>query len=184
MPSAVETTALSGRSQSGRDRMAKNLGYLSIALGMAELLVPKTVCSVAGIRGLENVVRAYGAREIATGVAILTSHNPEPWIWVRVAGDIADMATVASGLQQDNAKKHTNIMALGALAAVTALDVVCARSLNWEKGNRDTAIADYGDRSGFPGGLKVAWGAAHDAPIAEDMKTPRLLRAFTSVSNP
>ncbi len=178
MPSAVPRTALAGRSQSGRDRLAKNLGYFSIALGVAELFAAKTVCSAAGIEGLEKVIRVYGAREIATGVAILTSHDREPWIWARVAGDIADMATVATTLQQDNARRNTNIIALGALAAVTAFDVACARGLNSEKANRSTAIADYSNRSGFPGGLKAAWGAARDAPVADDMKTPRTLRAF------
>jgi hypothetical protein len=179
MPSAVRQTALAGRSQSGRDGLASNLGYFSIALGMAELFAPRTVCNAAGIKGLEKLMRLYGAREIATGLAILTSHNPEPWIWGRVAGDIADMVTVATTLQQDNARKDTNIIiALGALAAITALDVACARALNSEKGNRTTAIADYSNRSGFPGGLKAAWGAARDAPIADDMKTPRALRAF------
>ncbi len=178
MPSAVRSTALSGRSQSGRDNLAKSLGYLSLALGAAELMAPRAISRTVGVRGVENLIRAYGAREIATGLAILMSHNAEPWIWARVAGDIADMATVASGLRQDNAKRDTNVLALGALAAVTALDVACARGLKSEKGNRKTATADYSDRSGFPGGLQAAWGAAQDALISEDMKTPPPLRAF------
>jgi hypothetical protein len=178
MPSAVRQTALAGRSQSGRDRLAKNLGYFSIALGMAELFAPRAICKAVGMEGLEKVIRAYGAREIATGLAILTSHNPEPWIWARVAGDVADIATVATTLQQDNTRKDANVIALGALAAVTVLDVACARGLNAEKGNRTTAIADYSNRSGFPGGVKAARGAAREAPIADDMKTPRALRAF------
>jgi hypothetical protein len=132
------------------------------------------------MRGLDNVIRAYGAREIATGLAILTSHNPEPWIWARVAGDIADMATVATGLQQDNTRREANVVALGALAAVTALDVACARSLNLEKGNRKTAITDYSRRSGFPRGVQAARGAARNAPISDDMRTPRLLRPYDS----
>jgi hypothetical protein len=178
MPSAIQPTALRGRSQSASDKFARNLGYLSIALGMAELLAPRAVSNAVGMRGLDSVVRAYGAREVATGLAILTSHNPEPWIWARVAGDIADMATVATGLQQYNAKKQANVLALGALAAVTTLDVACARSLDREKGNRKTAMADYSSRTGFPGGLQAAWGAARDAPISDDMKTPRSLRPF------
>jgi hypothetical protein len=180
MPSAVRPTALSGQSQSARDRFAKNLGYLSIALGVTELLAPRAVSNAVGMRGLDNVIRAYGAREIATGLAILTSHNPEPWVWARVAGDIADMATVATGLQQDNTRREANVVALGALAAVTALDVACARSLNLEKGNRKTAITDYSSRSGFPRGVQAARGAARNAPISDDMRTPRLLRPYDS----
>jgi hypothetical protein len=178
MPSPVRSTALSGRSQSDRDSLARSLGYLSLALGAAELLAPRAISKTVGVRGLDNVIRAYGAREIATGLAILMSHDAAPWIWARVAGDIADMATVATGLRQDNAKRDTNVVALGALAAVTALDVACARGLDLEKGDRKTAGADYSDRSGFPGGLQAARGAARDAPISDDMKTPQSMRAF------
>jgi hypothetical protein len=106
---------------SSSDKLAKQLGYLSIGLGLAELVAPKALCRMTGIPGWENVVRAYGAREIATGLAILTTHSPEPWIWARVAGDVIDMATVATGLQQDNDKRGANVVVLGALAAVTAL---------------------------------------------------------------
>jgi len=180
MPSLVRRTAVAGRSYSSSDKLAKQLGYLSIGLGLAELVMPKALCRASGIPGLENVVRAYGVREIATGLAILTTHNPEPWIWARVAGDVVDMATVATGLQQDNDKRSANVVALGALAAVTALDFACARSLGAEKGNRRTAVADYSNQSGFPQGLGAARGAARDAPIADDMKTPRLLRLWAA----
>jgi hypothetical protein len=154
---------LRGRSQSSHDRLAKGLGYFSIALGVAELVAPKAICRAAGVQGLEPVVRAYGAREIATGVAILTSHDPEPWIWGRVAGDLADMATVATGLQQDNARKDNSILTLATLAAVTVVDIMCATSLNAEKGGRTTAIVDYSNRSGFPQGLQAARGAARES---------------------
>jgi len=60
--------------------VARGLGYFSIALGVAELVAPAAICRAAGVRGLETVVRGYGAREIAAGVAILGSHGPEPWI--------------------------------------------------------------------------------------------------------
>jgi hypothetical protein len=143
--------------------MAKNLGYLSIALGIAELVAPRAICRMVGLRGLERLVQVYGAREIATGVAILGSHSPEPWIWTRVAGDVGDMATVASGLQ--GGKKNRTMFALTALAAVTVLDALCASGLNAEKGNSKTANADYGDRSGFPQGLQSARGAAGAARL-------------------
>jgi hypothetical protein len=63
------------------DEVARGLGYFSIALGVAELSAPGAICRAAGIAGQEGVVRAYGTREIATGVAILASHDPTPWIW-------------------------------------------------------------------------------------------------------
>lgn len=176
MRSAIAPTALRARSQSGHDRMAKGLGYLSIALGAAELVAPWAMCRAAGLNGMEPLVRSYGAREIATGVAILTSHNRAPWIWGRVAGDMADIATVATGIRRNGEKTTNAILTLAALAAVTAVDVMCASGLESEKGNRKTAVADYSDRSGFPGGLQAARGAARHLKIPADMKTPEILK--------
>jgi hypothetical protein len=80
---------------------------------------------------------------------------------------MADIATVATGLQKDGGKKDNNVLALSALAAVTALDLVCANALGTEKGGRKTAIADYSDRTGFPGGLGAARGAARKTNAAD-----------------
>src|SRR3981081_1564640 len=144
MPSSlVPRTALRGGSQSSHDKLAKTLGYFSIALGATELLAPRALCKASGLNGLERVVRAYGAREVATGLAILTSHDPAPWIWARVAGDMADIATVGTGLQQSNPKKENSALALTALAAVTLVDLACARGLSAEKGGLKTALTDY-----------------------------------------
>src|SRR3981081_648109 len=140
MHSLVPKTALRGQAQSGHEKLAKNLGYFSIALGVVELLVPRALCNAIGLKGLEPVIRAYGAREVATGIAILASHDPAPWIWARVAGDVADIATVGTGLRQDNASKDNSALALAALAAVTIVDVVCASGLSSQKGNRSTAL--------------------------------------------
>src|SRR3954465_6828244 len=140
MRSSVQATAIRGGSQSTHDRLAKSLGYLSLALGAAELTGPRAWCRATGLGGREPLVRAYGAREIATGVAILASHNPAPWIWGRVAGDMADIATVASGIRSDGGGQKRNAMlSLGALTAVTAVDVMCASGLDADKGNRKTA---------------------------------------------
>jgi hypothetical protein len=174
----VPRTAIRGQSQSSHDRLATNLGYFSIALGVAELIAPEAVARAAGVKGLEPLVRAYGAREIATGIAILTSHDATPWIWGRVAGDMADIATVAAGLQQDNEKKENTVLTLAALAAVTVVDVICASGLSAEKGGVKTAIADYSDRSGYPGGLRSSRGAASDFRVPDDFRIPDPLRPY------
>src|SRR3954452_6115732 len=140
MHNVVRRTALPGQSRSARDKLARNLGYFSIALGVTELLAPKAIGNAIGLNGIEPVIRAYGAREVATGVAILTSHDPAPWIWARVAGDMADIATVATGLQQGNPKKENSALALATLAAVTLVDIACAKGLRAEKGGRKTAV--------------------------------------------
>jgi hypothetical protein len=179
MHDVVRRTALPGRSQSSHDRLARGLGYFSIALGVAELVAPRAICRAAGLKDLEPVIRGYGAREIATGVAILGSHDPEPRMWSRVAGDLADIATVAAGVRQDNGSKGRNVLAVATLAAVTLVDLACASGLQAGNGNRK----DYSVRSGFPRGLKAARGAARDFEVPDDMRTPELLRPWTVASS-
>jgi hypothetical protein len=134
MGSLVPRTALPGRSRSMHDEVARGLGYFSIALGVAELSAPGAICRAAGIAGQEGVVRAYGTREIATGVAILASHDPTPWIWGRVVGDALDIATVAAAPSNRRDGEDRRWWTVGALIAVTALDAFTAKCLTAENG--------------------------------------------------
>ena len=52
--------------------VARGLGWFSIGLGVAELLVPRMIARATGLRGHETLIRCYGVREIATGIGILT----------------------------------------------------------------------------------------------------------------
>ena len=169
-------TAMRGRSQSRYDKMATGLGWFSLALGAAELFAPRALCRYLGMEGSENLVRAYGVREMATGVAILASHDPTPWIWGRVGGDALDLATLATGLHGDNPNKGNVGVAIAAVVGATALDVMCAQGLTSEKGDRYTAIADYSDRTGFPQGVEASRGRARDALDDPDFRIPEALR--------
>ena len=98
--------------------VARGLGWFSIGLGLAEVLAPRALTRGLGMEGHEQIMRAYGVREIATGIGILSSTHPLPWIWGRVGGDALDIATLATGLQQDNPKKENVELALVAIAAL------------------------------------------------------------------
>ena len=174
--SSVPRTALPGWSRSVFDQMATGLGYFSIALGAAELIAPNAISRAAGLEGYRGLVRAYGVREIATGLAILASHDATPWVWGRVAGDAIDLATVAAGAKK--LTKTNTLIALGMLAGVTALDIFCASRLSGEKGGVKTARTDYSNRSGFPKGVSAAKGAARDFQRPHDMRTPEALQPW------
>ncbi len=176
MASLVPKTALPGRSRSMHDEMATGLGYFSIALGIAELAIPQTLRRIAGIEAPDALVRGFGVREIATGIAILMTHDATPWIWGRVAGDALDIGTVAISPPERHGREEKKTWALGALLAVTAVDLFCASCLNAEKGGRKTARADYRDRSGFPQGPQAARGAARDFELPRDIRGPEALR--------
>jgi hypothetical protein len=147
------------------------------------VLAPRALTRGLGMEGNEQLVQAYGLREIATGIGILSSDQPAAWIWGRVGGDALDMATLATGLQPDNPKKENVQMALAAVAGVTALDFVCGASLarhaRPNSRRRLTAI-DYSRRSGFPKPAEQMRGAARDFEVPRDMRTPKALRPFVN----
>jgi hypothetical protein len=50
------------------DRLGRALGWFSIGLGVTELLAPRLITRALGMQGSEGLVRAYGAREIGSGL--------------------------------------------------------------------------------------------------------------------
>ena len=175
----IPSTAIQGQSRSRNDQFAKGLGWFSIGLGLVELLATDTLCRALGLEKHETLVRAYGAREIATGVAILSSHDAEPWIWGRVAGDAMDLATLAAASRQaEGRQRETLAMAVAAVVGVTALDMLCVSGMRNERGGRKTAVADYSVRSGFARPALLMRGMASDFETPQDMRVPELLRPY------
>jgi len=163
----------------GADTLARGLGWFSIGLGLAELVAPRTFTRTLGMQGQERLVQAYGMREIATGIGILASKDPTPWIWGRVAGDALDLATLATGLEGRNRERQNVGIALGAVAAVTALDMVCVQRLGAEDEQHRPMLHDYSDRSGLPRPVEEMRGAARDFEIPRDMRQPEAMRPLT-----
>lgn len=169
-----------GRASGTAMAVARGLGWFSIGLGLAELVMPRTLGEQLGMHGKGALLRFYGAREMAAGIGILAAGNPAPWLWGRVAGDAVDLATLAIGLGKDNPRKGSVAIALAAVAGVTALDVVCAQSLTGAATRQRQPVHDYSDRRGMPKPPNEMRGAARDFKIPRDMRTPDALRPFTS----
>lgn len=112
-------------------KIATGLGWFSIGLGLAEVLAPRAMGRVTGVRR-PALVFLCGVREIATGVAILrSSGNPAPWVWGRVAGDAMDLAILAEPLTTGDSRDRTKaLVSLGAVAGVTLADVMTAAELS------------------------------------------------------
>ena len=64
-------------------KVARGLGWFSIALGVAELMAPRAVARATGMRRSDTLMRAYGLREIGAGIGLLTARDPTPWLWAR-----------------------------------------------------------------------------------------------------
>ena len=168
-----------GQADSTTDALARGLGWFSIGLGLAEVIAPRALARALGMEGTETVIRAYGMREIATGVGILASDDPTPWIWGRVAGDALDLATLATGLEGDNPKQGNLALAIGSVAMVTALDVYCGQQLSREDTQPARPLRDYRDRSGFPRSPRMMRGEASDFEAPRDFRAPEALRPWT-----
>ena len=102
--------------------VARDLGWFGIGLGLAEVLAPRAVAKAAGLEKHAGLIRAFGLREIASGVMILAADKPEPWLWARVAGDGLDGALLGSGLLPSNPERGRTLMATLAVAPVVLLD--------------------------------------------------------------
>lgn len=160
-------------------KLAYQLGWFSIALGAIELIASRQMARTLGMRGQEAVIRAYGVREIVKGVGILTSPNPGPWMWGRVAGDALDLGTLAYAYRT-SPKRGALTVAMANVAGVTALDVLAAQQLSAVRRRQQQPIVDYSDRSGFPRGVEASRGLAANAEIPADFRTPAALRPFAS----
>ncbi len=122
------------------DRLATGLGWFSIALGAAELLVPDKVAQLIGVEDDDRRrawLRFYGLREIAAGVGILSQKGQAGWLWGRVAGDALDLTSLGSAMKASDANRTKLMSATAAVAGVTALDVFCAQQLS--KGSNGSA---------------------------------------------
>jgi hypothetical protein len=141
-----------GQADTATYRLAQSLGVFSIVLGLFELICGRWLGRLLGFDGKEHIVRFYGGREILTGVAILASKDPTPWVWGRVAGDALDIGTLAYGYTRDPDDVGGITTALVAVAGATAADVYCAAKLSGQSKVPLPPVKDYSNRSGFPNG--------------------------------
>jgi uncharacterized membrane protein len=117
------------------DRVANGLGWFSIGLGAAELLMPDQMARIIGIRENDKrrkILRTYGLREMAAGVGILAQRDSgrAPYVWSRVAGDLMDLSSLGASFGSRGSNKGRLTFATAAVLGVTALDVMCSAQLS------------------------------------------------------
>lgn len=162
------------------DSVALGLGYFSLGLGLLELFAPKQVTRFLGMEGKETLVRAYGVREIASGIASFApSHRGG--VWSRVAGDVLDIATLLLAYTDRNPRKSNVGLALAAVTGIALVDFAAAQSLT-STHRRNGAAKDYQHRSGWPRGRSYSHGAAKDFPTPSDMTASLARRSFEAAA--
>ena len=103
------------------------IGVTAIGLGMWGSLFPGSVKRTLGVRSSENAVRAlFGVRELWSGYSLAGDPTRTGVLWARVAGDVFDIAALATLVRPSNPKRGAARVALGAVTAIAALDLVTA----------------------------------------------------------
>ena len=127
-------------SHSGK-RLAKGLGWFSVGLGLTELLAPRAIARVSGVSNEHiGLIRLYGLRELASGIAIFSQKRPTAGVWSRVAGDAIDLASLGTAFASPNAKRGRVAFATANVLAITAMDLIAAKQLtNGQQGIHATA---------------------------------------------
>lgn len=136
------------------ERLSRALGWFSVGLGAAQILAPRALGKAIGVGDHRWLMRACGARELISGVGILTQRKPAGWLWSRVGGDVVDLALLGRAMASPDAKRGRVAAAAAVVSSVTALDVLCSRRM-------DHSAQAVG------GVLRVSQSIAIDRPVEE-----------------
>lgn len=111
------------------DQLARGLGWFSIALGATQLLAPRQLSRFIGADASPALMRALGARELASGIAILAVPSmTAAALKARVAGDAMDLALLGSAMTRDDSDRTRVAAATLAVLGVTGFDLFAARN--------------------------------------------------------
>jgi uncharacterized membrane protein len=117
------------------ERLARALGWFSLGLGLAQVAAPSKVAQLIGVDDDDaaiTMMRVVGAREIASGLGILTQTKPGPWLWTRVGGDAMDLALLRSAMGSPRADQNRVTAATAAVLGIAAIDALCGTRLTAE----------------------------------------------------
>ena len=114
----------------GNHAMITALGWLSIGLGLAQLVAPRGLARASGLRGVSPFwIRAIGLREMACGVALLRGENRPVWRWSRIAGDAMDLSLLGMAMASRRHARTRLAATAAVVAGVTAIDYIASAQL-------------------------------------------------------
>jgi uncharacterized membrane protein len=110
-------------------RLAHGLGWFAIGLGVAQLLAPRSLSRLIGVAEMPTLMRALGAREIASGLGVLRAVRPGRWLGARVGGDAIDLALLGAALASRQSRRPRVALALAAVLGVAMLDLLSSQQV-------------------------------------------------------
>lgn len=152
------------------DSLARALGWFSIGLGLTELVAPGWIARKLGMEGKEGLIRAFGARELASAVPTL-SVDKQVGLAARIGGDALDLGTLALAFRGDNPKRGNVAIATALVVGITLLDILAYSGTKSVHSRERGAQRDYSGRSGLPRGPEASRGLARqDFDIPADYR--------------
>jgi uncharacterized membrane protein len=135
-----EQTEAQPSSRPYEERLARGLGWFSLALGTAQTAVPDRMTRLVGLNGKGGIrlMRIMGLREIGHGLLILARRRPAAFVGLRVAGDLLDLELLRRGLAARRAKRRRIVAAMAAVGGATLLDAFTAEELRRRSSSRST----------------------------------------------
>jgi len=122
-------------------QLGQVLGWLSVGLGLAELLAPRTLGRAVGVGDHPGIIRALGVRGIVTGLGILSERRPGNWAWARVAGDAMDLALLGAASSAPDADPRRIAAATVGVLGIAALDAYAGQRLTASQSDDAPQIA-------------------------------------------
>ena len=120
------------RTDETADRLALAFAAFSYALGSAQLIRTGTVNRAMGIPDDDTnhtVQQGIGLRELASGTGLLLARRKAPWMWLRVAGDVMDLAVLGLVWASGFGRRGRLLGAMAFIGLVLAADVRAALRL-------------------------------------------------------
>ncbi len=139
-----------------QNRLATGVGWFSIGLGLAEVVVPGGVARLIGVRDHDALFRVIGAREIASGIGILAEQRPVGWLWGRVAGDAMDLGLLGAALLSPGPGWARTALATLLVTGLGALDLAASLQLSNTPDFGAAALPDGRARDGRAGRTAAA----------------------------
>jgi uncharacterized membrane protein len=111
-------------------RRGRELGWMSLGLGLAQLAAPDIVRRISGVDDSptsQAVVPLVGARELVHAAGLLTSRRKSIWAWTRVVGDAMDLTALGMAIAHRSGDRRRRLIGVtGAIVAITVADLLTA----------------------------------------------------------
>ncbi|WP_181008398.1 hypothetical protein [Sphingomonas montanisoli] len=108
--------------------IGRTIGTASVAFGFFDTLYAYMLGTSVGADA--KIFQAAGLREIGTGIAGIANPASSKPVWARFAADLGDLATLGVVAAQPNTRRKGALIAIGIVAAVTAIDFFAARAID------------------------------------------------------